>query len=461
MSYKTPKTPSREDERGRNSQGNSPGVIITPATRDNSFPETTQLMEVILAYFNMSQAFGRVTQNKGAPGIDGMSTTELKGHLHKHWPRIKEEILEGRYTPSPVVRVDIPKPGGKGMRQLGIPTVMDRLIQQALHQVLSPIFDRNFSADSYGFRPGKSAHQALLKAKEYIAEGRPWIVDIDLEKFFDRVNHDILMSRIARRIKDKRVLLLIRRFLQAGIMDGGIVSPRAEGTPQGGPLSPLLSNILLDDLDKELERRELPFCRYADDCNIYVRTERQGKRVMAAITKFVTKRLKLKVNEEKSAVARHYRRKFLGYSTTSNKSPKLRVAPGSTQRLKEKLRKEFRQGRGRSIKQTIEKMTPLLRGWMNYFKLADAESIFKELDGWIRHKLRGIIWRQLKRRNTRYKALTARGTSSYRAWKLVLSQKGPWRSSESYEMNMAYPNRYFEEKGYVSLQSQKRRINLL
>ena len=343
------------------------------------------------------------------------------------------------------------------MRQLGIPTVLDRLIQQALHQILSPIFDRGFSESSYGFRPRRGAHQAVLKAQEYIVSGKEWVVDIDLEKFFDRVNHDILMSKVARKIGDKRVLFLIRRYLQAGIMDGGIESPRSEGTPQGGPLSPLLSNIMLDELDKELESRGHTFCRYADDCNIYVRTQRQGERVMKTIKGFLFKRLKLKTNEEKSAIDLHWRRKFLGYSTTKEEKPRRKIAKASIDRLKEKLRDKFRQGKGQSIQAVVRRLIPLLRGWMNYFKLTELETEIIEIDQWIRHSFRKIIWKQLKRSRTRVKALVNQGIDKWEAWRFIKRGKGPWRSSGKGTMNRAYPNWYFGKLGHTALRSLRKK----
>jgi len=310
------------------------------------------------------------------------------------------------------------------MRQLGIPTVTDRLIQQALHQVMYPLFDPGFSERSYGFRPGRSAHQAVRQAREYVSEVRRWVVDMDLEKFFDRVNHDILMARVARRVKDKRALRLIRRYLQAGMMEGGLVTQRAEGTPQGGPLSPLLSNILLDDLDKELEKRGHAFCRYADDCNLYVRSKRAGERVMASITRYLHERLKLRVNPEKSAVDRPWNRKFLGYSITSNRKPLLKAAPRSVERLKSKLRVLFRQGRGRNIPAFIRELAPILRGWINYFCLAEVKGIVEELDGWIRRKLRGLYWRQWKRSYTRAKKPDETGIE--RSTCMVLGHQRAW-----------------------------------
>jgi len=415
-------------------------------------------MEAVVERENMFRALRRVEANKGSSGVDGVSVDALRASLREHWPRIKEELLEGRYQPQPVRKVEIPKPGGKGVRQLGIPTVMDRRIQQALNQVLQPIFDPDFSESSYGFRPGRNAHQAVLKAREYAADGRRWVVDMDLEKFFDRVNHDILMARLVRRIGDKRVLKLIRRYLQAGLMVGGIVSPRTEGTPQGGPLSPLLSNVLLDDLDKELEERGHAFCRYADDCNIYVKSERAGQRVLESITRFLTKRLKLKVNSEKSAVSRPWYRKFLGYSMTFHRQPRLKAAPAVVDSLKGKLREIFRAARGRNIRRVIEESTPVLRGWVNYFKLAEVKGIFEDLDGWIRRKFRCILWRQWKRSNTRANNLMKRGLKEEHARQCAGNGRGPWWNSGASHMNRCFPKSFFDRLGLVSLLNQLRRL---
>jgi len=363
--------------------------------------------------------------NKGAPGVDGLHVGGLRGWFVLHWPAVRGALLSGEYQPQAVRGVEIPKPGG-GVRQLGIPTAVDRLIQQAMHQVLSPLFEPGFSESSYGFRPGRNAHQAVLKAREYVSEGRRWVVDTDLEKFFDRVNHDVLMARVMRKVGDKRVLRLIHRYLRAGLMQNGVESQRVEGTPQGGPLSPLLSNILLDDLDKELERRGHAFCRYADDCNIYVKTKRSGERVMASIRHYLGKRLKLRVNEAKSGVRRPWECKFLGYSMTQNKIPRLKIAPAVETRLRSTVREHLRQGRGRRLKDTIATLAPKMRGFAAYFRLAEVQGTFKALDEWIRHRLRAIIWRQWKKRvSTRAKKLMQRGIDEERAWKAARNGRGP------------------------------------
>jgi RNA-directed DNA polymerase len=445
-----------EDE-GRKPAESGKGASSEAARREPVRPEESQLMEAVVARENMFRAYERVVSNKGAAGVDGMTVEQLKPYLQERWAKIKEELLKGEYQPQPVRSVEIPKPQG-GMRQLGIPTAVDRLIQQALHQVLSPIFEPQFSESSYGFRPGRSAHQAVQKARDYVTEGRRWVVDLDLEKFFDRVNHDVLMSRLARKISDKRVLRLIRRYLQAGMMTGGVVSPRVEGTPQGGPLSPLMSNILLDDLDKELERRGHKFCRYADDCNIYVRSRQAGERVMASVTEFLAKRLRLKVNLEKSAVARPWTRKFLGYSMTWHKQPRLKVADASVDRLKAKVRVIFREGRGRSLSQVIKELNQLLRGWIQYFRLAETKGIFENLDKWLRHKLRCQIWRQWKRTFTRAKNLMKRGLGELRAWKSATNGRGAWWNAKASHMNEAFPKSYFDRFGLVSLLDQLRQL---
>jgi RNA-directed DNA polymerase len=430
-------------------------VTVEPTPR----PEAgTGLLEMILSRENMMAALRRVEANKGAPGVDGLAVEHLRAHLAAHWATIKEELLAGRYEPAPVRGVEIPKPGG-GMRQLGIPTVVDRLIQQAMHQVLMPLFDPGFSNSSYGFRPGRSAHQAVLAARSYVAGGRRWVVDIDLEKFFDRVNHDVLMARVARRVGDKRVLRLIRRYLQAGLMTGGLATARTEGTPQGGPLSPLLSNILLDDLDRELERRGHAFCRYADDCNIYVRSERAGQRVMASLAGFLSERLRLTVNCAKSAVDRPWKRTFLGFTVTAHREPRLRVAPKSVVRLRDKLRDLFRSGRGQSVAQTIKTLTPILRGWIGYFRLAQVKGIFEEFDGWLRRRLRCILWRQWKRPRTRSQQLVRRGLERARAWASATNGRGPWWNAGASHMNDAFRKTFFDRLGLISLLETHRRLN--
>lgn len=436
---------------GRNPREYGVGASSAAARRENPSPENEMMMEEVVESKNLMKAYRRVVGNKGAAGVDEMTVDELKPYLKTEWPKIKEQLLEDRYKPQPVRRVEIPKPGGKGMRLLGIPTVVDRLIQQAVLQVLDPIFDPGFSESSYGFRPGRSAHQAVLKAQEYVGEGKRWVVDLDIEKFFDRVNHDVLMTRVARKVKDKRMLRLIRRYLQAGIMAGGLVEPAREGTPQGGPLSPLLSNILLDELDKELEKRGHSFCRYADDSNIYVASRRAGERVMESVSQFLEKRLRLKLNKDKSSVDRPWKRKFLGYSMTPDKQPRLKVAPESEARLRVKLREIFKRGRGRSVGQTIEDMKKLLVGWSNYFKLAEVKNVFERLDEWIRRRLRCIRWRQWKRSHTRAKNLMKRGLLEERAWKSATNGRGPWWNAGASHMNHAFPKSYFDRLGLVSL----------
>ncbi len=407
---------------------------------------------------NIKAAHARVVRNGGAPGVDGMTVEELLPYCREHWARIREELLSGRYKPQAVRRVEIPKPDGKGTRMLGIPTVLDRMIQQALLQVLTPIFDPTFSDASFGFRLGRSTHGAVRRAREHMAAGYRWVVDLDLEKFFDRVNHDVLMARVARRVKDKRVLLLIRRYLQAGMMEGGLVSPRTEGTPQGGPLSPLLSNVLLDELDKELERRGHRFVRYADDCNVYVRSETSGKRVMASLEQFLRERLRLKINREKSAVARPWKRKFLGYTVTWHRDPKLKVALQSIQRLKAKLRPILRRGRGRSLTQVIEELGPILRGWAAYFRLAEVKGSFEALDEWLRRKLRCILWRQWKIPRTRVKKLRKLGLDADRAKISAYNGRGPWWNAGASHMNQAVPTRWLRRMGLVSLLDEHWRL---
>ena len=437
---------------GRNSRVKPMGASSATAVEGVTGPGTTELMEAMVERGNLLTALHRVESNKGAAGVDGMTVADLRAYLKEQWPAIKERLLSGSYEPSPVRRVEIPKPDGKGVRKLGIPTVVDRLIQQALHQVMSPIFDPSFSRSSYGFRPGRSAHDAVKQARAYVREGRRWVVDLDLEKFFDRVNHDILMARVARKVKDKRVLLLIRRYLQAGVMEEGITAASLEGTPQGGPLSPLLSNIMLDDLDKELERRGHKFCRYADDGNVYVKSRLAGERVMGSLTRFLEQRLRLKVNREKSAVGRPWDRKFLGYSMTFHMKALLKVAPQTVKRFRLKLKAAFRAGRGRNLERFIrEDLNGVIRGWAMYFHLSETRGTFEELDGWLRRKLRCMLWRQWKRVWTRFKRLKARGLDETRAWKSATHGRGSWWNSGASHMNEAFPKRYFDQLGLLSL----------
>ncbi len=414
-------------------------------------------MERVVERSNLWLAYQRVVQNKGAPGVDELTVAEFKDWLKVHWPSVREALLEGRYRPQPVRRVDIPKPSG-GVRTLGVPTVLDRLIQQALHQVLQPLFEPTFSEGSFGFRPGRNAHQAVRRAQAYLREGKRWVVDLDLEKFFDRVNHDVLMARVARRVGDVRVLKLIRRFLEAGMMSEGLVQPRTEGAPQGGPLSPLLSNILLTDLDRELEGRGLAFCRYADDCNIYVGSRVAGERVMRGIRVFLEEVLKLRVNAEKSAVARPWGRKFLGFSFTSQRETRLRVAPESVQRLMQRVRERLRSGRGRSLPHTIEDLNPLLRGWIGYFQITQGKGSLEALDGWVRRRLRCLLWRQWKRPQTRARKLRALGLDVERAERSAMNGRGPWWNAGAPHLHHALPAAYFTHLGLVSLLREQQRL---
>lgn len=431
---------------------------ITAGTGPLTVGADDDLMSAILSRDNLLRAYNRVHRNKGAPGVDGMTVQALWVWLKSGWADVRKQLLEGSYQPQPVRKVEIPKPDG-GVRVLGIPCVLDRLIQQAVQQVLSPCFEATFSDHSYGFRPGRQAAQAVRQARYYMEEGRRWVVDIDLEAFFDRVNHDILMSRVARRVKDRRVLRLIRSYLQAGLMEGGLISARTEGTPQAGPLSPLLSNILLTDLDRELERRGHRFCRYADDCNIYVHSRRAGERVLSSLTVYLECRLKLRVNRRKSAVDRPWKRSFLGYSVDSRKrNIRLRVAPKVLKRLKGNLKAVFRRGRGWRIYRTVKELAPKLRGWISYFRHADVKGVFEQLDGWIRRHLRKILWRQWKRPFTRAKMLQRLGLSESRAWRSATNQRGAWWNAGASHLNQALPKKVFDRIGLVSLMGSYHRL---
>jgi RNA-directed DNA polymerase len=440
--------PSRENSSGT-AKVTGMARQTSTARGENVGSEDGALLEEVLRRDNVLAAYQRVRQNGGAAGVDGMTVDDLLPYCQKHWIRIREELLKETYRPQPVRKVDIPKPDG-GIRTLGIPTVLDRMIQQALHQILDPIFDPTFSDGSFGYRPRRCAQQAVVRAREQMAAGYRWVVDLDLEKFFDRVNHDVLMARVARRVKDKRVLRLIRRYLQAGLMEGGLVSPRAEGTPQGGPLSPLLSNILLDELDRELERRGHRFVRYADDCNVYVKSKAAGERVMASLENFLLRRLRLKVNRSKSAVARPWERKFLGYSVTFHRDPKLKVSVESMRRLKHKLRHEFRRARGRNLGRFAGELTPMIRGWVVYYRFADVRLSFEELDQWLRRKFRAAFWRQWKRPVTRFKKLMRYGLDTTRAATSAFNGRGPWWNAGASHMNHAIPTVMLRRMGLVS-----------
>ena len=408
------------------------------------------LMEQILSRENLIEALKRVEKNKGSHGIDGMSVKSLRRHLYENWDTLCDSLRKGTYQPNPVRRVEIPKPNG-GVRLLGIPTVTDRFIQQAIAQVLTPLFDPTFSEHSYGFRPNRRGHDAVRKARGYISEGYRWVIDMDLEKFFDKVNHDKLMGILASRIQDRLVLKLIRKYLQAGIMINGVVYDAEEGTPQGGPLSPLLSNILLDKLDKELERRGHKFVRYADDCNIYMKSKKAGERVMNSITCFIEQKLKLKVNRGKSAVDRPWKRKFLGFSFTFNKKPKVRIANESIKRLKAKIRELTSRSKSIPMEVRIEKLNQYLTGWCGYFALADTPSKFKEFDEWIRRRLRMIEWKQWKNPRTRVRKLKSLGVPDQKAYEWGNSRKKYWRIASSPILHKTLDNSYWSHRGLKSL----------
>ena len=437
-------------ERGEAPVAGGPGAEPVVAMAEPESPAATMhLMEKVCERENLVRAWQRVRGNKGAPGVDGMTIDDAKSYLREHWPDIRSQLLAGAYRPQPVKRVEIPKPDG-GVRKLGVPCVVDRLIQQALLQVLQKRWDPTFSEPSYGFRPGRSAHQAVAQAQRYVAEGYSVVVDLDLEKFFDRVNHDGLMARVAARIADKRVLKLIRAFLNAGVMEDGLVRPVDEGTPQGGPLSPLLSNLVLDDLDKELARRGLRFCRYADDCNIYVRSRRAGERVMASVSKFLTLRLKLKVNETKSAVARPEERKFLGFSI-SNDGSERRIAPKALDKFKARIRDMTCRTRGKSLPQVVDELKPYLIGWRSYFDFCQTPRVLTNLEAWTRRRLRMYLWRQWQNGHNRFKELRRRGVPKFLAAVAAGSPTGFWRMSGHPAVQMALRNHAFDALGLPRL----------
>ena len=425
-------------------------MLMTQVTKHILANQNIGLMEKVVEHGNLKKALERVESNKGAPGVDKMKVCELCPYLEKHWPSIKRELLEGTYRPTQVRRVEIPKPGG-GVRQLGIPTVLDRFVQQAIQQVLTPIFEPQFSQFSYGFRPGKGARKAVRQSQVFIQSGKEIVVDIDLEKFFDRVNHDILMSKVTEHVHDKRIQRLIRKFLQAGVMLNGCCVRTEEGTPQGGPISPLLANIMLNDLDKELTKRGHSFVRYADDCNIYVKSKRAGQRVYASISRFIGNRLKLKVNEKKSAVDFPWNRSFLGFSVTSFLQNKLRIAPETSDRFKDHIRRLTGRNKGISMKERLDELNAYLLGWSGYFGIAETRSVFQALDGWIRRRLRMCLLKQWKLDKTRLRNLIALGIPEEWASCVAFSRKREWRISNTPQMNKALGIAYWRKQGLIML----------
>jgi RNA-directed DNA polymerase len=424
--------------------------LLSTVSDPESPASTNRLMEAVCERENLKEALRRVKANKGSAGVDGMTVGGITDYLKQHWPIIREQLLNGTYEPKPVRRVEIPKPDG-GVRKLGIPTVLDRFIQQAVMQVLQRQWDPTFSESSYGFRPRRSAQQAVAQAQKYIAEGHGWCVDLDLEKFFDQVNHDKLMGQIAKRVEDKRLLKLIRAFLNAGVMENGLVGPSVEGTPQGGPLSPLLSNLVLNELDRELERRGHRFVRYADDCNLYVRSERAGQRVMESVTQFITQKLKLKVNEAKSAVARPQERKFLGFSFTAGPEVRRVIAPKALDRFKRRIREITRRAKGVSMKTTIDELAPYMRGWRGYFGFCETPEVLIGLTRWVRLRLRAAMWRHWKTPRRRRAALLELGVRERLANNTAGSGLGPWYLAKAKALSVGLSNAYFKSLGLPSL----------
>lgn len=442
-----------EEERGETSRASGEGTEpLAAMTNPGDRVRLNSLMEEVLDQKNLNRAYRRILSNRGArtPGVDGMAVRQLKAYAQKHWPKIEAQLRAGTYRPLPVRRVEIPKPGG-GVRKLGIPSALDRLIQQAVLQVLQPHFDRTFSERSYGFRPGRSAHQAVAQAQEYQQAGYRWEVNMDLEKFFDRVHHDRLMARLAERIGDTALLKLIRAFLTSGVLEGGLVCPTTVGSPQGGPLSPMLSNVVLDELDRELEQRGHRFVRYADDCNIYVRSRRAGERVLASVTRFVERTLRLKVNREKSSVGRPWRSKFLGFSFTVHRQPKRRLAPASVQRFKQKIRELTRRTRGGDLEEIVGRISSYLRGWLGYFRFSQTPSVLRDLESWLHRRLRSLMWKRWKRGRVRYAELRKRGVGRDLAAQTAGSTHGVWRISRSPALSIALPGKLWRSLGLPSL----------
>src|SRR6266852_6083851 len=445
-----PSAPTGEARQAGREDIESPSVASEPERPAN----TSRIMEEVCERANLKEALRQVRSNKGSAGIDRMTVDQLGDYLKQHWPVIREQLLNGTYEPKPLRRVEIPKPDGGGVRKLGIPTVLDRFIQQAVMQVLQRQWNPTFSQYSYGFRPRRSAHHAVAQAQQYIAQGHGWVIDLDLEKFFDRVNHDKLMGQIAKRVEDKRLLKLTRAFLNAGVMENGLVSPSVEGTPQGGPLSPLLSNLVLDELDRELERRGHRFVRYADDCNIYVRSERAGQRVMESISRFITQKLKLKVNEAKSAVAKPQERKFLGFSFSAGPEIKRKIAPKAIDRFKRRVREITRRAKGVSIETTMAELAPYMRGWHSYFGFCETPQELVTLTRWVRLRLRVALWRQWKTPRRRRAALLELGVRPKLASNTAGSGRGPRYLAHAKALSVGLSNAYFKSLGLPTLHEE-------